>query len=254
CPAITQPQGITKRFLDDSRADACSIAGGVVGIRDSLNDTIFCSGVMISSNTLLVPQDCSDYFKQVLQVPDLTHLVNVGGQRDIVITKENFNSVSRGDGMASIQLPESVQLTSCPEYACLYDSATMRGRVNFGDCFSLSYGNQDSEDRTYSGQVDKMKISDMITYPCCDVLMDAVKSQPNGTYPDTVVNQDSTTICMGSTDSTCAGDFGSPVYCQTFDTNEVVLVAVITSAPCEAGVPILANDLTNGDVTAYFTG
>ncbi|BFZ21715.1 hypothetical protein BsWGS_24754 [Bradybaena similaris] len=156
--------------------------------------------------------------------------------------------------MASIQLPEPVQVTNCPEYACLYDSNKMKGLVNFKDCFSLSYGNKDSNDREYTGQVDKMQIFDMTTYPCCDVLMEAVNNQPNGTYPDSVINEDSRTICMGSSDSTCAGDFGSPVYCRTFDTDEVVLVAVTTSAPCEAGAPILANDLTNGDVTAFFTG
>ncbi|CAL1530358.1 unnamed protein product [Lymnaea stagnalis] len=149
--------------------------------------------------------------------------------------------------MAEIPLPEPVNIADCPEHACVYEASTMDGRVNFADCFGVGYGTQSASDYNYYGAVNRMTIT---TSNCCDVLTDAV-SKANGTYPETMVHSTSQVVCMGSDDSSCGGDFGTPIYCKSFDTNEYVLVAALTSAPCTSGDPILANDLTGGAFGAY---
>uniref|UniRef100_A0A2C9M7X8 Uncharacterized protein n=1 Tax=Biomphalaria glabrata TaxID=6526 RepID=A0A2C9M7X8_BIOGL len=112
----------------------------------------------------------------------------------------------------------------------------------------------DSNPDSYTGTPYKLVVQNLTTAPCCDVLMDAVTRhvQLDGTYPNTMVNSDSDVLCLGSDDSSCGGDFGTPIYCRSFDTDELILVAALTSTPCTSGDPILANDLTNGDIAAFF--
>ncbi|KAH9523853.1 hypothetical protein Btru_047240 [Bulinus truncatus] len=183
---------------------------------------------------------------------NLAQIVEIGGgQQNIRITTDTFTYTEQSNGMAEITLPEEVSVTDCPEYACVYEPATMSGRVNFNDCFGVGFGSQSKGDYSYTGSAYKLLVQNMTTAPCCSVLMDAVAKQ-GGTYPDTMVHPSSTVLCMGSDDSSCGGDFGAPIYCRSVDTDELIVVAALTSTPCTSGDPILANDLTSGGITNYF--
>ncbi|KAK3761708.1 hypothetical protein RRG08_016140 [Elysia crispata] len=246
CPKETQP--ITGQTAE---TQACAVAGGIVGIYDTRTRETFCNGVLESPDKLLVPSDCAEYFRAIFDITGLEQVINIGGNKqEIRLTKSNFVSSTRSDGVAVITLPVPAAVSNCPSYACAYEEATMAGQVDFNDCFSAGYGSTEENSNKYSEKLQQMPVKQPDKDGCCDVMLDTLATSDEPTLPGTVASKASPSVCLDSeTPATCSADFGSPVYCRT-TTAEVVLVGLTTSSPCQPGNPLLSIDFTGGAMGA----
>ncbi|RUS75906.1 hypothetical protein EGW08_016339, partial [Elysia chlorotica] len=246
CPTETQP--VSGQSAD---TEACAVAGGIVGIYDTVTGEIFCNGVLDSPTQLLVPSDCAEYFTAIFDIPGLEQIISIGGNKqEITLTSSNFNSTDRGDGVVEITLPEAAEVTDCPQYACTYEEETMAGLVDFTDCFYAGYGSTEANSNTYTGTLLTVSVQSPADDSCCDVMLYTLATSSDDSLTSTVASKTADSVCFDSVDSaTCSADFGSPIYCKTTTTAEVVLVGLTTSSPCTAGNPLLSIDFTGGAIS-----
>ncbi|GFS04420.1 hypothetical protein ElyMa_006494800 [Elysia marginata] len=163
----------------------------------------------------------------------------------------SFAASNRPDGVSEITLPEPADAANCPQYACSYEEATMTGQVDFDDCFSAGYGSTKKGSNRYSGQLQQVPVKKPDSAGCCDVMLDSLKTGTDTSLSGTVARKGSPSVCFDAqSPATCSGDFGSPIYCKTTTTDEVVLVGMTTSSPCSPGNPFLSVDLTKGALRA----
>ncbi|XP_071086317.1 uncharacterized protein [Haliotis cracherodii] len=218
CPTTATTQSTVTRILGGTAVTDCTANPGVVKVVDPASGSTVCTGVVTSTTTVSVPNNCAQLMGTALELQDPT-------TSTVIETLPVIDTTTLATGGPfEITLTTPISSTGCPGVACIYDAA-MVDNIDLTSCVVVGAGHDDFAG-TNPATLSSYTVPSLQPTADCPALLQA---SGQAVLFDTGLTYN----CFFNTgSSTCGGDAGAPVMCP-LTTGEIVVIGQAENMPCD---------------------